>query len=230
MTVPIQQAEVHTESNMGAVSTTDAGSDGKGTRLEPRPPRSRKVRTQAKADRRKKRSLAANDDYLASAAIKELPQKGKSSKPRFASPYKSSYLDYMDGSNRRGNYGGMARLEYFMGGMIAGTVGSVFTALAFHIESVIMLAMFVLAGMCAKLWLASERCVNLGLDGYWCFALLIPILGLLFAIVLAIGPEGYAEHRKLDRTAYAIVVAYLFGGAALTFFAIAFAVMQGLLR
>ncbi len=237
MTVPIHGGEVQTAANRDSIDPPGRDTQGEKapwTNSRTRPANG-KTRNRGKGDRRgrskAKRGRGQADGYLASANLAEEPGEQPEEKPnsQFASPFTASYLDYMDGNNRRGRYGGMNRLDYFIGGLVAGVILAIAAAFAIQLESTVMLALFTLASICARLWLASERCVNLGLDGLWCLALLVPCVGVLLGVVLVIGPEGYADHRKMDRTGYIIVVAYLFFLLAAAFF-IAAVVLAGSMR
>ena len=233
MTVPMQSGGPQSADSIDSApkqpgSHTASSANAHGT--ESRSPAGKTSRKRARSNRSSRGQRGGQTDgYLASANLAEEPGEEEEQKPQsqFASPFTASYLDYMDGNNRRGNYGGMNRLDYFIGGLTAGVFIAIAVVFAIHMESTIMLGLFMLASVCAQLWLGSERCMNLGLDGPWCLALLIPCIGPIFGIVLSIAPEGYADHKKMDTTGYILLVVFLFGIPAIGLFIAAASIAAG---
>ena len=60
-------------------------------------------------------------------------------------------------------------------------------------------------GSCAAAWLTFacwvqvQRYKNLGYPWYYLFMILVPIANLYYAVLLSIGPQGYAIHKTGDK-------------------------------
>ena len=57
--------------------------------------------------------------------------------------------------------------------------------------------------------LAYQRCVNIGMNPWWCLGLIVPILNIFVGLRCIAYPEGYEHHKTLDTPAKVLIGLFL---------------------
>jgi hypothetical protein len=102
---------------------------------------------------------------------------------------------------------GIGRLAY-VGGHALLAIG---TALLWHscdIPGIGLIALaLILAASILSCMLMLLRLDNIGMERWWVFIALIPLIGLYVTVLCVAAPEGYRDHKQLDTVGGAIVAA-----------------------
>ena len=113
----------------------------------------------------------------------------------------------------RDSYGGIGRLAYFGLTMLIAIVYQAFAGairLFVQVEfGVFAILPILVIYVGALMYLVALRNINMGFSPWWCIGIIIPLLNILVGVRCLICPEGYADHKKLDRPAI-IVLSVLF--------------------
>ena len=104
---------------------------------------------------------------------------------------------------RERSYGGIRRLAYVACLVVIGMVVA-------WVDSVtrpgLLQLLGLLVALAAGLYLLVLRFRNQGATGWWALAALVPLVNFYVCIRALAYPEGYADHRKLDRAAKVVVL------------------------
>ena len=125
-------------------------------------------------------------------------------------PYQSTGEVHKDPfSMMPGQYGGIGRLAYFLGGLgISFAQNAVnFGLLQAVGEQSAGILILVVMGLsfAASAYLAGQRMINQGSSGWWGLGIIVPILNMWVGLRCLICPEGYTDHKTLDTTGKVLV-------------------------
>ena len=109
----------------------------------------------------------------------------------------------------RASYRGMSRLMFWIATftlpIAVEILAEIFSAVLGELAA-LPIAILGIAHVTAIFAITALRLINIGKSGWWCLALLIPIVNLLIFLRCLACPAGYAIHKKLDRAGKVICV------------------------
>ncbi|MDD7983742.1 hypothetical protein PQO01_02125 [Lentisphaera marina] len=133
-----------------------------------------------------------NDFVITNPGAQELPAAAEETQEQaavnpYAAPSTSETLSVND-SGEVMEYGGMTRGPYW-----GWNFGLNFVSLIPILGIIVFIA--------GAVYIIRERCRNLGYNLWYGWTVLIPFYNILVSFRLACCPEGYADHKTLDKTA-----------------------------
>lgn len=106
-------------------------------------------------------------------------------------------------------FGGLRRLPYFGYGFLLNVGIRVIQSIAIA-EGAPWIALLMLpVSIIGALALAYQRCLNIGMNPWWCLGLIVPILNIFVALRCIAYPEGYEHHKTLDTPAKVLIGLFL---------------------
>lgn len=126
-----------------------------------------------------------------------------------------------------GEYPGLDRLQYFLYSMGIGIANMVLTMMLMDspLSMVVMLA-----AIGASVWIIVQRLHNVGMNGWWTLAFIVPLLNIYVGLVCLAFPPGYKTHRTFDTAAKVLIglfIAFMLLGVIGIIAAIALPAMSG---
>ena len=97
-----------------------------------------------------------------------------------------------------GDYPGLDRLQYFLYSLGVGIVNMVLSVVL--MDSPLSMVIL-LAAIGASVWIIVQRLQNVGMNGWWTLAFIVPFLNIYIGLVCLAFPPGYKTHKTFDTAA-----------------------------
>ncbi len=102
-------------------------------------------------------------------------------------------------------YGGIRRLPYFGYGFLLNIGVQVIQSIAIAADARGVVLLTIPISLIGAMALAYQRCLNIGMNPWWCLGLIVPILNIFVGLRCIAYPEGYEDHKTLDTAAKVIL-------------------------
>ena len=121
-------------------------------------------------------------------------------------------------------YGGIRRLPYFGYGFLLNIGVQVIQSIAVAAEAPGVVLLTLPISLIGAMALGYQRCLNIGMNPWWCLGLIVPLLNIFVGLRCIAYPEGYEDHKTLDTPAKVIIGLFI-GMFVLIILLVVFAVM-----
>jgi uncharacterized membrane protein YhaH (DUF805 family) len=101
-----------------------------------------------------------------------------------------------------GDYPGLGRLEYFLYSIGLGIANMALSVLL--MDSPLALVVL-LAAVGIAVWIIVQRLQNVGMNGWWTLAFVVPFLNIYIGLVCVAFPPGYQAHKTFDTAARVLI-------------------------
>jgi uncharacterized membrane protein YhaH (DUF805 family) len=102
-------------------------------------------------------------------------------------------------------YGGIRRLPYFGYGFLLNVGVQVIQSIAAAADAPVVVLLTLPVSIIGAMALAYQRCLNIGMNPWWCLGLIVPLLNIFVGLRCIAYPEGYEDHKTLDTPAKVII-------------------------